>query len=51
MADKEKALALRELREKQLENALEMAMDTEQDKQLVAKWNQEAPVDKEPEEK
>lgn len=47
MADREKALSLKEMRERQLESALEMAQDTEQDKQLVAKWNVDAPVEKE----
>lgn len=41
MADKEKALKLKEMRDKQLESALELAQDTEQDKQEIARWNQE----------
>lgn len=47
MADKEKALSLKEIRERELESALELAQDTEQDKQQIARWNQEQAPDKE----
>lgn len=39
MADKEKALSLKEIRERELESALELARDTEQDKQQIVRWN------------
>ena len=45
MAEKDKALSLKEMREMQLESALQMAQDTDQDK-LTNKWNQETPIDK-----
>jgi hypothetical protein len=45
MADKDKTLSLKEIRERELENALELAQDTETDNQKIAKWNLEQATD------